>query len=67
MNHSETVTTANQQQQNLVASYSYDRIILPETVMPDFRCESDQLTKDNMDYSDRPPCHFTTTINPQLN
>nr|XP_027199966.1 solute carrier family 12 member 8-like [Dermatophagoides pteronyssinus] len=52
---------------NLIASYSYDRIVLPETVMPNFHYDTDQLTKNNNDYSDRPQCHFTTTINPQLN
>lgn len=44
----------------MVASFSYDRIVLPETTI---QYESDQLTKHGRDYEDREPCHSFTTIN----
>ncbi|KAF7491159.1 Solute carrier family 12 member 8 [Sarcoptes scabiei] len=60
---------SNFDQSNPIASFSYEKIILPSTnttIYPEYRCESNRLTEENLDYSERPSCHCTTIINSQL-
>lgn len=47
---------------NMVASYSYDRIVLPPISMPNPFYQTETLTGQNMDYSARQPYHGTAPI-----
>lgn len=47
---------------NLVASYSYDRIVLPPISMPNPFYQTETLTGQNTDYSARQPYHGSTPI-----
>ena len=53
--------------QNLVASYSYDRIVIPPTSMPNLNYQSEVLSRENTDYSSRSAFHSSTLINPSFN